>query len=110
MSYSFTVKGGTIAKALANAAAAFDKMAETQSIHKRDRDAALANAANIANCLGAVPDGKVVIVAMNGSLGWTGSYDEQKPDDVTITSASSSASAYFTDPNVDWVASVQGEL
>jgi hypothetical protein len=110
MSYSFTVKGRTVAKALENAAAAFDKMAETQTIHKRDRDAHLANVSNLGNLLGAKRDDQVVVIAMNGSLGWSGSFDEKAPENVLITSSSGSASVYYTDENATFLKDVQGEL
>lgn len=85
MSYSFTVRAASLAAALAAAAAEFDKIIETQPAHAKDKDAALVNAANVANCVGERAEHDVVI-AMHGSVSW----NTANPDALTACSASAS--------------------
>jgi hypothetical protein len=76
MSYSFQVKTGTKAEAKAAVEAAFDAVVAQQSIHKRDRDAALATANAMIDLLVDDPD-LWVSVSVNGYVSWrTPVYDE----------------------------------
>jgi hypothetical protein len=88
MSYSFQVTGADKAAAKAAVEAEFDKVVESQPIHSRDRQAALANASAVIDLLVDDPTCDVR-VTVNGYVGWRG---ESGPDAV-LTSASINAQA-----------------
>lgn len=90
MSYSFSVKAASKAAALAAVAAKFDEdVVKHMPVHARDRDAVLANAANVVGIL-ADDDTKDVTVSINGYVSW----QTPEPQDVVpLTYASISASA-----------------
>lgn len=70
MSYSFAVRGATIALALAAASQAFAKVVETQPEHAADMEPALGTASVFAELL--KPDeSKDVSISMNGYLSWS---------------------------------------
>lgn len=69
MSYSFIVKGATVALALAAASEAFAKVVESQPIHAADQAPALGTASVFADLL-ATDDTKDVQISMNGYLSW----------------------------------------
>jgi len=69
MSYSFAVRGATVALALAAASQAFAKVVETQPEHAADMEPALGTASVFAELL--KPDeSKDVSISMNGWLNW----------------------------------------
>jgi hypothetical protein len=92
MSYSLTVRGRNVACALAAAAAAFDKVVEHQPVHNLDRDAALANASNVANVLNAQAEDEQVIVSMHGSVS-VNAGDGTKPS--RLHNCNASASVFY---------------
>jgi len=69
MSYSFQVRGASIAAALALAATAFEEVVASQPNHAADKAPALATAEALAGILH--PDeSKDVVINMNGYLSW----------------------------------------
>lgn len=92
MSYSFSVRGATIALALVAVGAEIDKVVAGQPVHEADKKQALAAAESFVKLL-PEDDTKDVVVSMNGSVGgvWQGS------NFVRLTSASVSVSAYLVD-------------
>jgi hypothetical protein len=93
MSYSFSLKAVSKSAAKSAVAAEFDKVIESQPIHARDKEAALASAGAVIDLL-ADGDPRNIAVSVNGSLGWT----ETLRDDASnpLQSASVSVSAYYT--------------
>lgn len=87
MSYSFIVRAVDKSEAAHQVAAELDKVVASQSIHKADRDQALAAAVAF---IGILPDDdtKAVQVSVHGSVGWSG--DQESP---TLTNASFGVSA-----------------
>lgn len=95
MSYSFNIVAASKDQAKAALPAKFDEVIATQSIHKRDRDAAIANAVAAIDLLtDAAPEGCSVSVNCSGYVGW----QENLHDDVPLTSASISSSASYFKP------------
>lgn len=92
MSYSFTVRAATKTEALAKVAADMEKIATSQPPHSIDKAQAISVAESFA---GFVDDeeGKDVVIAMNGSVGWRGSWGES--EDVVITAASVGVSVWL---------------
>lgn len=88
MSYSFSAQGSDKASARKAAEEAFDKMVETQPIHAKDKDAAMANLDTVMALV--IEDADCdVAVHCNGYL----SVDaDGKPTDVTGASVASSVS------------------
>ena len=69
MSYSFSVRGATVALALAAASDAFAKVVESQPVHAADMEPSLGAASVFAELL--KPDeSKDVVISMNGYLSW----------------------------------------
>lgn len=76
MSYSFNVRGATVALALAAASTAFAKVVQDQPAHAADMEPALGTASVFADLL--TPDeSKDVAISMNGYLNWKST---QTPD------------------------------
>lgn len=69
MSYSFAVRGATIALALAAASEAFAKVVEAQPVHAADQAPALGAASVFAELL-TPNEAKDVQINMQGSLSW----------------------------------------
>lgn len=69
MSYSFSVRGATVALALAAASQAFAKVVEDQPVHAADMEPALGTASVFADLL-KPDDSKDVAITMNGYLNW----------------------------------------
>jgi hypothetical protein len=92
MSYSFSLKAVSKSAAKSAVAAEFDKVIESQPIHARDKEAALASAGAVIDLL-ADGDPRNIAVSVNGSLGWV----ETLRDDASnpLQSASVSVSAYY---------------
>lgn len=76
MSYSFVVKGATVALALAAASEAFAKVVEGQPIHAADQAPAIGTASVFADLL-VVDETKDVQISMNGYLSWNHPQGEQ---------------------------------
>ena len=93
MSYSFSVKAASKAEAKAAVAREFDRVVETQPIHARDREAALANANAVIDLLAdQAPDGHVIAVNCNGYVGWWDALREDGSNPLNQASVSTSAS------------------
>jgi len=93
MSYSFVVTGADKAAAKAAVAAELDKVIAGQPMHARDKEAAIANAGAVIDLLtDSPPEGSIVHVSMNGSVGWMGDY-QSKVEEAELTAASVSAYA-----------------
>lgn len=77
MSFSFQVRGATVAIALAAVSAEMAKVVEAQPIHKHDAEAVNAAAEAYA---GLLPDDaeRDVVIACNGYLSWEGPEAEPK--------------------------------
>lgn len=71
MSYSFTVKAATKAEAKQAVADRFDEVVLGQSVHKVDRDAALAAAGAFVDMLAEPKENDEYQVMINGSLSWS---------------------------------------
>lgn len=74
MSYSFSVRGATVAEVVAAAKAQLDQVAEAQQVHAHDVAAALATAEAVANLL-PVDETQDVLLSVNGWLQWEGAAD-----------------------------------
>lgn len=91
MSYSFSAQGSDKASARKAAEEAFDKMVETQPIHAKDKDAAMANLDTVMALV--IEDAECdVAVHCNGYLSWRSVDADGKPTDVTGASVASSVS------------------
>lgn len=96
MSYSFSVRGITLAAALAAAAVRFDDEITRQPIHSRDKDTALGAADAAGKLLGPQPDGQVVILQMSGSVSWSGGTGDAN---TPLLGANVSVGVYYTIAN-----------
>lgn len=85
MSYSFQVRGSTVALALAAAGDAFAKVVESQPVHAVDQAPALGAASVFADLLHP-DDSKDVAISMNGSLCWQNAQQEGDLPSFTGTS------------------------
>lgn len=80
MSYSFAVRGATVALALAAASQAFAKVVESQPVHAADMEPALGTASVFAGLL-KEDESKDVAISMNGFLSWQQAQTaEQSPE------------------------------
>lgn len=75
MSYSFSVRGATIAIALAVAKVEMDRVVAAQPLHAHDAEAALATAKTMAELL-PVDETQDVRLSLNGWLQWEGIVQE----------------------------------
>lgn len=71
MSYSFTVKAANKAEAKEKVDEAFSGIVAGQTVHKVDRDAAVAAAGAFIDMLGEPQENDEIQVMMNGSLSWS---------------------------------------
>lgn len=85
MSYSASVTAANKSEAKAAVVAKLDEIVSAQSIHARDRDAAIDLLID--------DDTMHVTVTMNGSVGWREPLTEAMDDDLTSASISASISA-----------------
>jgi hypothetical protein len=90
MSYSFSVKCSTKAEALETVAAKLEEVVTGQSVHAVDKEQALAAATSFVNLLPERGD-QDVVVNVNGSVSWDGTY----PDSHVLRGASVSVNAYL---------------
>jgi hypothetical protein len=89
MFYSFSVRGSTKDDVLTKVAAELDKVVASQPIHSADRQQAQASVEAFLEILPDVVDGKDFNVSVSGSVGWTGTTDEDR----VITGAGVNVSA-----------------
>ena len=71
MSYSFSVRGATVALAVAAIAPKFDEVVSCQPAHAKDRDAAVAAGTAIAALVSEPGDGQEVSISVSGWLHWS---------------------------------------
>jgi hypothetical protein len=71
MSYSFNVRGATVALAVATIAPKFDEVVSSQPVHAKDRDAAVAAGTALAGLVSEPGEGQEVSISVNGSLQWS---------------------------------------
>lgn len=94
MSYSFTVRADSKAKAKALVAEELDKVVAQQPVHAADRAQALAAVEAyidiVADNETTEADSKDLVVSVNGSVGW------QHPDQSRLTSSAVGIAAYLT--------------
>lgn len=91
MSYSFTVRAATHAEAKAQIDVELEKVVQQQPVHAVDRAHAKAVAATFIDLLPDATADQEVIVAMHGSVSWSGATAAP-----TLTGASIGASAYLS--------------
>lgn len=70
MSYSFTVVSASKDDVKAQAAAKFDEIVASQTVHAKDKDAALAACNAFVDLIDDVPEDKEVVLYAYGSLSW----------------------------------------
>lgn len=75
MSYSFTVKAASKAEAKEKVDEAFSGIVAGQTVHKVDRDAAVAAAGAFIDLLADPKENEEIQVMMNGSLSWRAEND-----------------------------------
>lgn len=88
MSYSFSVKGATLALALAAASVEFAKVVEHQQAHAADQAIALETAKAVGSLI-EVDESKDVQIQMNGWLSWGA---DPSPEEFTGASVTVSVS------------------
>ncbi|WP_066827605.1 hypothetical protein [Sphingomonas mali] len=93
MSYGFSVRGATVALALAAVGPKFDEVVASQPVHAKDRDVAIATATAIADLVGEPDEGQEVSITVGGWLQWQVAVAAgEVPDAFTGASVSASAS------------------
>lgn len=90
MSYSFSLRAGTIAALAAAAASQLDAVCETQPVHRVDREAALKNLQAHAELVGEPGEGQELVVSMHGSI----SVSYPTAGDPVVSNAGSGCSVY----------------
>lgn len=70
MSYSFNVRGATVALAVAAIGPKFDEVVSSQPVHAKDRDAAVTGATALAALVSEPAEGQEVSINVSGWLQW----------------------------------------
>ena len=90
MSYSFSVRGATIAQVMEKVTAELDKVVVAQPIHSADRAQAQSSVEAFLSVLPTNIDNREFYVSVSGSVGWGGKLGSV---DQVLTSAGVSVSA-----------------
>jgi hypothetical protein len=82
MSYSFTVRAKDRNDARQVIVNRFDEVIKSQPIHARDREGVIKGVKALVDLI-AIPEGHVLSITCNGSVGWNGKGDDITQADIT---------------------------